>query len=112
MELCMEPINAPSNNPTLRLYRFLVRAGYLRDDLVGAEELGPAWVAPRIVVDGDCCIGCFACTDVCLRSALFIWQGQAHLVDPTACSACPDIPCIEACPTAALSARQAPPPAP
>ena len=79
-------------------YRLLVQAGFLDDDIAG-EDIPRS---TRILVHDDLCIGCYACRDECPASAIRLWDGQAHVMNPVACISCAETPCVPVCPTEAL----------
>lgn len=90
-------------------YRLLIGAGYLDDDLFGADEDSTPHPLDRIAVDPDQCTGCYACRGACPASAIHIWDNQVRVTNPLACPPCAEAPCISSCPTGALSDRESGP---
>ncbi len=53
----------------------------------------------QLVVDGDMCIGCGECEDVCPYGAIEVIDGDA-VIDPALCHLC--MRCVEQCPKGAI----------
>jgi len=97
-------------SPNLRVlftYRLLVQAGYLDDDIAPARGASVPRSRRRVVVQEDLCVGCYACREACPVSAVRVWDGLAHIMNPLECDQCEGLPCIRACPTDAIEDRAA-----